>query len=123
MRDNFLKQDQLEFELFPDETIDEFKTGILKERDQSGKLSERELVIIKMRFGIDMPNQEQFTLDQIGKIFNLTKERVRQLEARGLRKLRNNPEMQKLKHLVIGDVVDTALADSTYSKTKEVSNG
>jgi RNA polymerase primary sigma factor len=96
--------ESLQYEMFSDETLDELKTGKLKDRDQSGKLTERELIIIKMRFGIDMPNQQSLTLDQIGKIFGLTKERVRQLETRGMRKMRNNADMQKLRHLVIGDV-------------------
>ena len=96
--------ESLQYEMFSDETLDELKTGKLKDRDQSGKLTERELIIIKMRFGIDMPNQQSLTLDQIGKIFGLTKERVRQLETRGMRKMRNNSDMQKLRHLVIGDV-------------------
>jgi len=68
---------------------------------QSDKMTERELLILKMRFGIDMPNQETWTLHQIAKLFNISYERVRQIEARALKKLRNNPDMQELRHLVI----------------------
>ena len=64
-------------------------------------MTERELLILKMRFGIDMPNQETWTLHQIAKLFNISYERVRQIEARALKKLRNNPDMQELRHLVV----------------------
>ena len=72
---------------------------------QLDKMTERELLILKMRFGIDMPNQETWTLHQIAKLFNISYERVRQIEARALKKLRNNPDMQELRHLVIEDGV------------------
>lgn len=49
-------------------------------------LDETEQTIIKMRFGFD--NEDMHTLDSIGKLFGLTRERVRQLEARALAKLR-----------------------------------
>jgi RNA polymerase primary sigma factor len=53
-------------------------------------LSEREAQILEMRFGLDDGNSK--TLEEIGKIFNVTRERVRQIEARALAKLRH-PEM------------------------------
>ena len=68
---------------------------------QSDKMTERELLILKMRFGIDMPNQDTWTLHQIAKIFNISYERVRQIEARALNKLRNNHDMKELRHLII----------------------
>ena len=68
---------------------------------QSDKMTERELLILKMRFGIDMPNQDTWTLHQIAKIFNISYERVRQIEARALKKLRNNHDMKELRHLII----------------------
>lgn len=64
-------------------------------------MTERELLILKMRFGIDMPNQDTWTLHQIAKLFNISYERVRQIESRALQKLRNNPEMHELRHLII----------------------
>ena len=64
-------------------------------------LTERELLVLKMRFGIDMPNEETWTLQQIAKIFKISHERVRQIEYRALQKLRDNPEMHELRHLVI----------------------
>jgi DNA-directed RNA polymerase sigma subunit (sigma70/sigma32) len=50
--------------------------------NQSDKMTERELLILKMRFGIDMPNQETWTLHQIAKLFTISYERVRQIEVR-----------------------------------------
>ena len=69
--------------------------------NQSDKMTERELLILKMRFGIDMPNQDTWTLHQIAKIFNISYERVRQIEAQALKKLRNNRDMKELRHLII----------------------
>ena len=73
----------------------------LADTESANQMTERELLILKMRFGIDMPNQETWTLHQIAKVFNISYERVRQIEARALIKLRNNPEMHELKHLII----------------------
>ena len=68
---------------------------------QSKILTQREFLILKMRFGIDMPNQDTWTLHQIAKIFNISYERVRQIEAQALKKLRNNRDMKELRHLII----------------------
>ena len=68
---------------------------------RSDKMTERELLILKMRFGIDMPNQDTWTLHQIAKIFNISYERVRQIESQALKKLRNNRDMKELRHLII----------------------
>ena len=73
----------------------------LSDTRPANQMTERELLILKMRFGIDMPNQETWTLHQIAKVFNISYERVRQIEARALIKLRNNPDMHELRHLVI----------------------
>ena len=72
-----------------------------KDVDQSHRMTERELLILKMRFGIDMPNQNTWTLHQIAKIFNISYERVSQIEARALKKLRNNGDMKELRHLIM----------------------
>ena len=76
-------------------------------------MTERKLLILKMRFGIDMPNQETWTLHQIAKLFSISYERVRQIEVRALKKLRNNPDMQELRHLVIDEVVEKPPSDSS----------
>ena len=73
----------------------------VKNVNKSEKMTERELLILKMRFGIDMPNQETWTLHQIANLFNISYERVRQIEVQALQKLSNNHDMQELRHLVI----------------------
>ena len=72
-----------------------------KDSRQSKILTKREFLVLKMRFGIDMPNHETWTLHQIAKIFKISHERVRQIEYRALQKLRDNPDMHELRHLVI----------------------
>ena len=103
MKDNFMQTDQYEFDLFPDETEKEIQIGRLTNRDPSANLTEREIIIMKMRFGVDMPDGQGWTLHQIGQLWKISRERVRQLEARALRKMRRNPDMQKLKSLIIGE--------------------
>ena len=51
-------------------------------------LKEREQTVIKMRFGLE--NYAKTTLEEIGKLFGVTKECIRQTETRALNKLRNN---------------------------------
>jgi RNA polymerase sigma factor (sigma-70 family) len=52
-----------------------------------GPLSDREATILRLRFGLD--SGEAQTLEQVGKHFNLTRERIRQIEARAMSKLRH----------------------------------
>jgi hypothetical protein len=56
-------------------------------------LDEREAKIIKMRYGIDGP---KYTLEQVWEEFWVTRERVRQIEAKVLEKLREHEGLQKL---------------------------
>ncbi len=60
-------------------------TLIIKIKDALSILTPREEQILKMRFGIDY--ETTFTLDEIGKHFELTRERIRQIEKRSLEKL------------------------------------
>ena len=60
-------------------------------------LSERERKIIELRFGFT--DGRQHTLEEVGKEFNLTKERIRQLEASALKKLRNPVHSEKLREV------------------------
>ena len=59
----------------------------LKEQieDTLEKLTEREMKILKMRFGLN--NSKEHTLEEVGERFNVTRERIRQIESRALRKL------------------------------------
>lgn len=61
-------------------------------------LSERESNIIKMRFGID--REKAMTLEEVGKEYHLTKERIRQIEAKALRKLRHPSRANILKQCI-----------------------
>jgi len=103
MTNNFIEPHQYQFEMFPDETEKEIQMGRLTDRDPSANLTEREIIIMKMRFGVNMPDGQGWTLHDIGELWGISRERVRQLEARALRKLRRNSEIQKLKPLVKGD--------------------
>ena len=60
-------------------------------------LTPREEEIIKMRFGIDM--ESTYTLDEIGKKFDLTRERIRQIEKKALEKLAKSDVGEVLKKL------------------------
>jgi RNA polymerase primary sigma factor len=59
-----------------------------------GSLTERERKILEMRFGLN--DGDDRTLDEIGKIYNVTRERIRQIEAKGLRKLRHPTRLRHL---------------------------
>jgi RNA polymerase primary sigma factor len=58
-------------------------------------LSERETRILQMRFGLG--NGDDFTLEEVGQEFNVTRERIRQIESKALKKMQNNRSGQKLK--------------------------
>lgn len=60
-----------------------------------GTLTEREQKVLKLRFGLD--DGRQRTLEEVGKEFNVTRERIRQIEAKALRKLRHPSRSRKLK--------------------------
>ncbi|MCS7080791.1 MAG: RNA polymerase sigma factor RpoD [Chloracidobacterium sp.] len=59
-------------------------------------LTPREEQILKMRFGLDGDGQER-TLEEVGRYFSVTRERIRQIEAKALRKLRHPSRSRKLK--------------------------
>ena len=78
---------------------DEFKTTI---NDVLDSLTPREAKVLRMRFGLDIP--EECTLDQTGSMFSLTKERMRQIEAKALRKMRHPARSAYLQPLLNPDV-------------------
>ena len=58
-------------------------------------LSPREAKVLRMRFGIEM--QSDHTLEEVGKQFDVTRERIRQIETAALRKLRNPVRSKKVR--------------------------
>ncbi len=58
-------------------------------------LDEREETIIRLRFGLDKEGYPR-TLEEVGQYFRLTRERIRQIEAKAIQKLRNSDKAQKL---------------------------
>ena len=58
-------------------------------------LTEREAKVIRMRFGIGMNNDH--TLEEVGKQFDVTRERIRQIEAKALRKMRHPTRSERLR--------------------------
>lgn len=69
---------------------------LLKEQVKSilSSLSDREQKIIRMRFGLD--NGKSHTLEEVGQEFSVTRERIRQIEAKALAKLRKHKDAKKL---------------------------
>lgn len=85
-KDSMLQTDQLAMDDLREETLKALKT-----------LSEREEIVLKMRFGIGS-DQKEHTLEEIGRMMHITKERIRQIEARAIRKLRHPSRCKTLKH-------------------------
>jgi RNA polymerase primary sigma factor len=65
------------------------------------KLTPREAKLLRMRFGIDLDTDH--TLEEVGKQFDVTRERMRQIEERALRKLSNSNVSEKLRSFLEGD--------------------
>ena len=62
-------------------------------------LTEREEKVLRLRFGID--DGQSLTLEEVGKIFGVTRERIRQIESKALRKLKHPSRSKKLKDFLI----------------------
>ncbi len=70
-------------------------------REVLANLTPREAKVLKMRFGIDM--QTDHTLEEVGKQFDVTRERIRQIEAKALRKLRHPSRSEHLRSFLEND--------------------
>ena len=83
--------------------VDDATAAGLREatRDVLNNLTEREAKVLKMRFGIDMPTDH--TLEEVGKQFDVTRERIRQIEAKALRKLRHPSRSEHLRSFLEND--------------------
>ncbi|MFZ1389987.1 MAG: RNA polymerase sigma factor RpoD [Dokdonella sp.] len=66
--------------------------------DVLGGLTPREAKVLRMRFGIDMNTDH--TLEEVGKQFDVTRERIRQIEAKALRKLRHPSRSEQLRSIL-----------------------
>lgn len=80
--------------------IDSATQGGLREatNDVLSSLTPREAKVLRMRFGINMNTDH--TLEEVGKQFDVTRERIRQIEAKALRKLRHPSRSEKLQSFV-----------------------
>lgn len=78
----------------------------LKERvrEELKKLTPREEKVLKMRFGIDVASEH--TLEEVGKDFSVTRERIRQIEVKALRKLRHPSRCKALRAFLQKDIDD-----------------
>ena len=77
-----------------DEGLKETTTNVLT------ALTEREAKVLRMRFGIDMNTDH--TLEEVGRQFSVTRERIRQIEAKALRKLRHPARSEQLRSFIDG---------------------
>jgi RNA polymerase primary sigma factor len=88
-------------DFLPDEDaaspMDSASYALLKEQllDVLTTLTVREEKVLRMRFGLD--DGKSKTLEEVGKRFDVTRERIRQIEAKALRKLRHPSRSKKLK--------------------------
>src|SRR6202158_4579462 len=83
--------------------IDSATTESLRETTHSvlAQLTPREAKVLRMRFGIDMNTDH--TLEEVGKQFDVTRERIRQIEAKALRKLRPRSRSEQLRSFLMDD--------------------
>jgi len=83
--------------------IDQATSESLRETTHSvlAQLTPREAKVLRMRFGIDMNTDH--TLEEVGKQFDVTRERIRQIEAKALRKLRHPSRSEQLRSFLMDD--------------------
>lgn len=88
--------DFIEDESMP-EPVDAAAKELLKEQVENALsvLSERERQVLEMRFGL--LDGKDYTLEEVGRYFNVTRERIRQIEAKALRKLRHPTRSRHLR--------------------------
>ena len=112
---DFIENDK---EFSPDETV---VNNDLKERVREvlKSLTPREEKVLKMRFGIDVASEH--TLEEVGKDFSVTRERIRQIEVKALRKLRHPSRSKKLLAFFEKDMDDQVnLPDESTPSIKDI---
>lgn len=93
-------QESILGDFIPDESqlspVDQASKQLLKDHldEVLGTLSEREAKVLKLRFGLEAT--KQMTLEEVGRVFGVTRERIRQIEAKALRKLKHPSRRKKL---------------------------
>ena len=93
-------QESLLGDFIPDESqlspVDQASKQLLKDHldEVLGTLTEREAKVLKLRFGLE--GTKQMTLEEVGRVFGVTRERIRQIEAKALRKLKHPSRRKKL---------------------------
>jgi RNA polymerase primary sigma factor len=94
---DFIKDDGAE------EPLDAATRQMLQEavKDVLDELNEREREVVIMRFGLD--DEQARTLEEVGKTFSVTRERIRQIESKTLAKLRHPHRSQKLRDYLEGE--------------------
>lgn len=110
----YFVEDEPTYETVNPETIEELidnytaedmliaKDGADYIRSILDSLTPREAKVLRLRFGIDMPSE--YTLEEVGVMFNVTRERIRQIEAKALRKMRHPARSDKLKTLLFDNM-------------------
>ena len=95
---DFIKDDEAE------EPLDVATRQMLQEavNEVLGELNDRERDVVRMRFGLG-DNTEARTLEEVGRTFGVTRERIRQIESKTLAKLRHPHRSQKLRDYLDGD--------------------
>ncbi len=95
--DTFIKDFLEDYNPIPSDNVivDDLKEKV---REVLKTLTPREEKVLKMRFGIDVASEH--TLEEVGKDFSVTRERIRQIEVKALKKLRHPQRLNKLKSFV-----------------------
>lgn len=96
-------QESMLGDFIPDESqlspVDQASKQLLRDHlnEVLGTLSDREARVLRLRFGLDPSvGNKQMTLEEVGRVFGVTRERIRQIEAKALRKLKHPSRRKKL---------------------------